>query len=182
MMKRFALFIFAMIWLATSPVAFSQPSAEDEKVLRQMRFDPKNGVVFMDATIIENGKAGPSRCMSTVVHVKTDTGVSNRVTVLERSSYGGALVLPEGTHAIQGVGCWQGQGLSLNGPFARFNVRAGEFLNLGTLTIVYELDTSIKIFERNSFKADTKVGDLPKRRHRSRSDFRKPTREQKSNI
>jgi hypothetical protein len=143
-LKRFAPFACSVLWLAISSNAFAEPSRGDQKALGLMRFDSTFGLVFMNATISENGKPGWPRCESIHVRIKSNTGVINNIEVqsglLGVWTYGAALVLPEGGHHIQMLGCKRsfGPGMNLFGPFARFNLKAGEILNLGTLVLVYE--------------------------------------------
>jgi hypothetical protein len=167
LLKRFAIPALALLWLAAPSNAFAEPSEADQKIARLMRFEETAGLVFMEAKLAEHEATAPMICQRITVRVKSETGVVNTLVsqisptifrqVSENSIYGGGTVLVSGNYTVDSVECEPV--IRLKGPFARFTVRTGQVLNLGSLDIIYELG-SLKLFGRPDNKGDWRVGDL----------------------
>jgi hypothetical protein len=169
-LKRFAITSLALLWLSAFNNASAEPAPGDERSQRLLQAVPNSGLIFMEAKLIDHGKTGPKVCRSILVKVESDTGVSH--TLRTQSSprlfgrevgdhtYGTGNVLVAGLYTVQSVECEDD--VRLKGPFAQFTVRAGQVLNLGCLTIVYELGP-LKLFGPSDNKGDWKTEDLSPR-------------------
>jgi hypothetical protein len=158
-----------LFWLAALPNAYAEPTKVDQNIGRLMRDDPTLGVVFMEARLSEQGETHQKHCQSIRMKLLSDAGVTTTVItqvsrmrfgkLSENTSYGGSTTLVPGAYAVQSVECESATGIRLQGPFARFTVRAGQILNLGCLTINYKLGPPT-LFTRSENKGDWKAVDL----------------------
>jgi len=122
---------------------FPAPAATlslDEKLLNTLK---RKAVVVIDAAV-----AG-RRCDGLVMNVGQIVNGKSQVRRLRASSklfgktrFGGITVAPEGEYVLESLTCdpYGQTRTNFNGPHAKFHVRAGEFVNLGTLKIQYESD------------------------------------------
>ena len=168
-LKRFAAPGLALVWLMASSNAFAEPTRVDQNIVRLMRDDPTLGVVFMEAGLTEHGQTSPRHCQGIRVRLRSEAGVSTTVVtqvspkffgkLSEATSYGGSTSLVAGVYEVQSVECEDPVGIRLQGPFARFTLRAGQILNLGCLMINYKLGPPT-LFTRSRSQGDWRTVDL----------------------
>ena len=163
-MRRTILAALAMLSAFQMHVACAaDPTELDEKLRKDAAETPGTGQVFMEVQVNDKGPLHRT-CEGFIVKVVSEAGNSKAFMTqhagtwfgreLESSTYGGAAVLPAGSYTVVYVECIASP-VRWNGRFARFNLRAGEVVNLGLLVIDY-----VKPLLSLTFTSRTSVGDL----------------------
>ena len=166
-LKHMAIVLLMLLWQADMPCASAEPSALDQKLFRLMRDEPTNGLVFLEVSFTKVGQTAPPICQSTSMRVMSDAGIATPITTQvsptifgkasEHSAYGGMAHLAPGTYTVDRV--WCENVYSFRGEFARFTVPAAQVLNLGRLSITFDLPLSGLLFASDN-KGSWVVGDL----------------------
>jgi hypothetical protein len=109
----------------------------DSKLLVDLEKERALGVAGKGAVLVD--AVGPPMCRSLLMIIarRVDgklTGGSYATTAKDNSSYQVFTMLPAGEHFIATLNCGLlTQSIKFNGPHAKFQVRAGEAVNVGTL-------------------------------------------------
>jgi hypothetical protein len=151
-----AIFLVAL----TSPLR-GQPddaatAAQDEKYLKLLDEERAKGAA--GAGLIMIGVAVKGTCRRVIIAVTRR--VDGKPETQQIGTRGGdphfrALTrVPAGDHVVAAVACQAGRDrFQFNGPFARFKISAGEFVNLGTLQLVYKMKSGFFDTEGESHRS-----------------------------
>jgi hypothetical protein len=166
-LRLFAVSVLTLLWLADSPNALAEPTEADARLLRLMREDPTKGLIMMEVKLTEQGQTPPLGCSSIEAYLESDTGTSRSVKTqnspgflgrtLDGATYGNTALLAPGNYTVKLVECEKQ--VRLRGPFARFTVVPGQMINLGRLTIVFDVKISGLIFPSHN-KGNWTVGEM----------------------
>ena len=131
---------------AAAPAAGEEALTRDEKwvlALKKMRQggSAKVGVAIIDAQVfyLSSNCATPRFLIGRVVDGKMRNVIAGQHLGLFGAGLDAVKALTAGEYFINSVRCSPGPGsLTLDGPHARFEVRAGEVVNAGTLRLEYK--------------------------------------------
>jgi hypothetical protein len=131
----------AVLGPAYTQSARPAPTASDEKA-RRLLVDERKGGAIIDAVINGLNCSGVNISVAASVDGKVAGGTfpaSN--TFFGNPTFSGDLAMLPGTYMVIALSCQASGGRTLlRGPFARFQVRAGELVNVGLLRVDFKLD------------------------------------------
>jgi hypothetical protein len=166
-LSHLAASVLTLLLLAHVPSALADPPEADARLLRLMKEEPTKGLIMMEVKLTEVGKTTPMGCPSISVDLESDTGTSRTVRTqkspglfgrtLDGATYGNTALLTPGNYIVKLVDCEKL--VRLRGPFARFTVVSGQIVNLGQLSIVFDLPVSGLIFPSHN-KGNWTVGEM----------------------
>lgn len=163
-MIRNALAFLGLVLLQAPETASGQALTEaDAKVVQILRENPDHGILIADVSM-RNEKGTPLVCGTTTLHLAGTERKTGRIVThvggLFGSSVrdGGVVGIPPGLWLAANVTCAGGGTKTFRGHFAKFTIRPGEIIAVGTLVIDYELHYGI--FERSTFSSKVHVEDF----------------------
>jgi hypothetical protein len=124
------------------PTDIPSGSTRDERI-KQFLDDGKGGAVAIGVSMARSGCSGIDVVIGQVVDGKWKTRKLPMPSkpFSKQTAFGAMTSLRPGAYAVAGVICSRGnQRNALNGPYARFQVNAGEVVNVGLLNINFELE------------------------------------------
>jgi hypothetical protein len=126
-------------------VAESPAGASLDEKIRRVLLQERKGVVVMDAVLTRRdellGTSVPCRRLEMTFGGKVEGQMLKRTLMTSSlGGFGGIAPVPVGEYFVLSVACKDTGTSNYNGPHARFQVRAGEIVNVGTLRIHYQAD------------------------------------------
>jgi len=163
-MRRSALAFLGLVLLQEPETANAQALTEaDAKVAQILRENPDHGILIADVSM-RNEKGTPLICGTTTLHLAGTERKTGRIVTHVGGLFGtsvregGVVGLPAGLWLAANVTCGSGGMQTFRGHFAKFTIRPGEIIALGTLVIDYELHHGI--FERSTFSSKVHVEEF----------------------
>jgi hypothetical protein len=158
-MRHFALKTFAALIIVEcasfSVNAQDNAAARDETTLKFLRDEAKaadgSGLVFVGTTIFQNTLvSSKERCAATQISVgrvvdgkyRPMPSIQGRYKLLGEPKNYAPVAMKAGQYLVGSVTCQQSYftsgGTTFRGPYARFHVKTGELLDVGSLTLEYQ--------------------------------------------
>jgi hypothetical protein len=169
-----ALFVAALCSPAQAEIDASGVSSADEKIINALKQErergAKNGIVIIDAAVyVGKSYCGqPQVTFGRMVDGKLRAATTHMPGFFTRPIVGMKAAAAGEYHVLR-VTCTSGyrQHMNFNGPHAKFQVRAGEVVNVGTLRLDYESDGLFKTtgtLHRSVTPLSPKIASLLKER------------------
>lgn len=145
-----------------TPIPGEPDVSFDERV--QKALAEKRGVILADARL------GDRLCPTTEIYLRNESEAGSRPIVLSGSSwffraqtrFGTIAMLKPGSYTVTHITCRSGKDRNtVNGPHARFNVNAGEVVDLGVLKIDVQIKTDNIFTSAGKGNMHRSIGPMP---------------------
>jgi hypothetical protein len=174
-MRRSALAFLGLVSLQAPETANAQALTEaDAKVAQILRENPDYGILIADV-LMRNEKGMPLACGTITLSLAGAERKTARFQTHVGSLFGtggrdgGVTGIKAGLWLAAGVTCAAGGMTTYRGHFAKFTIRPGEILAVGTLVIDYEMHGAL--FQRSTFSSNVHVQEFSPKTVASLKEF-----------
>jgi hypothetical protein len=124
------------------PTDIPSASSRDDRIKKSLD-EGQAGAVAIGVSMARSGCSGIDLLIGQLVDGKVKAGKLPMPSkpFAKQTAFGGLKAVRPGEYVVAGVVCARGSNrIRLNGPYAKFQVKAGEVVNVGLINIHYELE------------------------------------------